>query len=144
MKPHTPKAKTYNITPMPYTIRTHQGRFSDKAKRYHAWLEHARRMRITFPPAGANIVFIIPMPASWGKHKRFEMCGEPHTQTPDLSNLLKALEDAVYHKRNKDRKIRNDKIISSYGKVEKIWGTKGAIVIKSIPPADYRAGGWAG
>lgn len=123
------KPKTYDITPTPYITRTHQGRFSDKAKRYHAWLEHARRMRVTFPPDGANIVFIMPMPVSWSKTKRLELCGSPHKQTPDLSNLIKSLEDAVYHNGALRSEMRNDKVISSYGRVEKRWGTKSCIII---------------
>ncbi len=120
---------TYDIKPHPYITRTHQGRFSAKATRYHAWLEHARRMRITFPPHGANITFIIAMPKGWGKHKRLLTCGAAHETVPDLSNILKGLEDAVYHKNHKDPAMRNDKTISSYGKIEKIWGVKGKIVI---------------
>ncbi len=120
---------TYDLKPTPYITRTHQGRFSAKATRYHAWLEHARRMRITFPPQRANIMFIIPMPPSWNKHKRLLMCGAAHETVPDLSNILKGLEDAVYHKNHKDPAMRNDKVISSYGKLEKIWGTTAAIII---------------
>lgn len=45
---------------------------------------------------------------------------QPHLQKPDLSNLIKALEDAVYSQ---------DSIIWSYAGLAKRWAYKGSIEI---------------
>tara|TARA_R100001244_G_scaffold113101_1_gene83725 strand:- start:302 stop:682 length:381 start_codon:yes stop_codon:yes gene_type:complete len=38
--------------------------------------------------------FYIPMPNSWSKKKKIEMCKKHHQQRPDVDNLLKGLMDA--------------------------------------------------
>ena len=43
---------------------------------------------------GCSVTFILPMPHSWAKKKKCELDGQPHTQTPDVDNLLKGLMDA--------------------------------------------------
>lgn len=50
-----------------------------------------------FPPAGAHIVFHVPMPKSWSKKKKIEMSGKPHQQKRrnDVDNHLKAFLDAL-------------------------------------------------
>lgn len=60
------------------------------------------------------------MPASWSEKKKAEMDGRPHQQKPDLSNLVKAFEDAL---------TDNDQSINLYREVKKIWGKYGKIVI---------------
>ena len=42
-----------------------------------------------------KIEFYVAMPKSWSDRKKIQHLGRPHQQTPDLSNLLKALEDVV-------------------------------------------------
>lgn len=74
----------------------------------------------------SNVRFEIPMPSSWSKKKKAELKGKPHQQKPDLSNLLKALEDALYSERHTGR---DDSEIHAYCRVEKVWSDKGAIVI---------------
>ncbi len=60
------------------------------------------------------------MPKSWTKKKALEMNGKPHKQTPDLSNLIKAFEDALW---------KEDSVISEYGSMKKVWGKVGSILI---------------
>ena len=60
------------------------------------------------------------MPGSWSKKKRAVQDGKPHMSRPDLSNLLKALEDAIY---TEDSVIYNIHI-------EKRWGITGKILIE--------------
>lgn len=40
--------------------------------------------------------FYVPMPRSWSRKKRLEMCGKAHTQRPDIDNFIKAMLDAMY------------------------------------------------
>jgi Holliday junction resolvase RusA-like endonuclease len=69
---------------------------------------------------GTSVLFIVPMPKSWSKKKKAEMDGQPHTQTPDTSNMLKALEDA--HQ-------TDDSGIWWYTGMMKLWGKEGRIII---------------
>jgi len=39
-----------------------------------------------------------PMPKSWNASTREQMAGKPHRQKPDASNVLKAVEDALFEK----------------------------------------------
>lgn len=40
--------------------------------------------------------FIYPIPKSWSKKKKEEFKGKPKNSSPDLTNILKSLEDAVF------------------------------------------------
>ena len=57
------------------------------------------------------------------------MENQPHESKSDISNLLKALEDAVYP--------GSDEQIWRYGEMEKVWGIEGAIIIKSSLPLGF-------
>ena len=46
-------------------------------------------------PARLHVVCDFPMPASWSEKKRKELNGMPHTQKPDINNVLKGIEDAL-------------------------------------------------
>jgi Holliday junction resolvase RusA-like endonuclease len=67
-----------------------------------------------------QIEFVMPMPKSWSKKKRAEMDGKPHTQKPDLDNLLKGIGDAHY---------QDDSVIHCLDGIKKTWGVAGFIVI---------------
>jgi len=60
------------------------------------------------------------MPKGWSEKKKEAHNGRYHQQTPDLSNLQKALEDAVY---SQDCKIADMH-------VTKIWGYRGQIIVQ--------------
>ena len=62
----------------------------------------------------------MPMPDSWSDNKRLKMCGQIHEQKPDLSNLIKFVEDAFYE---------DDSGIAEYGRMRKEWGYRGKIII---------------
>lgn len=90
--------------------------------RYNAFKQECKLWRVYFAP-GDSIRFVMPMPKSWSKLRKKATCGQAHVQeNADLSNLLKALEDAVFDK---------DGHIWKYGSVEKVWGYEGAIQIWS-------------
>ena len=66
-----------------------------------------------------SILFRISMPKSWSKKKRDLMRGKPHQETPDLDNLLKAVNDAL---------LEQDKIIYQIS-ATKLWSDIGEIII---------------
>jgi Holliday junction resolvase RusA-like endonuclease len=68
--------------------------------------------------SGDIIRFMLPMSAAWPAKKKTKMENQPHESKPDISNLLKALEDAVYP--DKDTQIWR------YGELKKVWGFEGA------------------
>ena len=118
----------YEIIPRPFVQRTYQGRFSPKAKKYHTYLNQLRILGIELPDCGAHITFHLPMPKSWPKKKKEAMNCTPHQQAPDLSKLLRALEDAV-RPRIKGDPTSGDENIWQYGELEKLWSYKGGITI---------------
>lgn len=73
---------------------------------------YGKSVRLDLPMQGAIIRFFVPVPSSWRKWKKIEMDGKPHQSKPDLSNMLKALEDALF---------AEDKAISHYAEVSKYW-----------------------
>jgi len=47
------------------------------------------------PKDNLCITFHIPMPESWSKKKKVFMLWKPHTQVPDIDNLIKSFLDAL-------------------------------------------------
>lgn len=72
----------------------------------------ANAQKFQLPEQGLEIKFCIPIPKTWKKYKQREMNGKLHQQKPDLSNLLKAFEDAM---------ISEDKFIAHYAGLSKVW-----------------------
>ncbi len=70
-----------------------------------------------------DLIFILPMPKSWGKKKKVSMDGHYHLQTPDIDNLCKAFMDSL---------AKNDSFVSVIH-VEKRWGYSGKIIIRNHP-----------
>ena len=68
--------------------------------------------------------FYMPVPASWSKKKKARMNFEPKKSMPDLSNLIKAMEDSL---------LKQDNIIWDY-RVSKYWydSVKGFIEISPL------------
>ncbi len=52
------------------------------------------KKKFEFPEIGLGIMFYMPMPKRWTKTKKRHMHLQWHQSTPDLSNCLKAVEDA--------------------------------------------------
>ncbi len=88
--------------------------------KYRAFEGRVRIRRLVLPPCGAFITFGISMPKSWPDKKKARMNRTMHEQTPDLSNLIKALEDACY---------ADDRAIWNYAGLQKIWVYQGFIEI---------------
>lgn len=122
-----PQIVTLHLDPRPKPRITHQGRFSETAKRYYAY---ANTLRAIADHVGVtlsrslSVTFVLPMPKSWSKSKRQAMNGQAHEVRPDLKNLVAALEDILYN-----RGERDDSEIHTYRDVRKVWGEQGAITI---------------
>ena len=114
----------YKITPTTKPRMTQRDKWLRPPRpcvqRYWAFCDEVRGCGVCLPESGASITFLVPMPKSWSKKKRAEYEGKKHQQTPDLSNLLKALEDAVH---------TNDAHIWQYSGLRKIWAKEGGIKI---------------
>ncbi|MBN3093504.1 RusA family crossover junction endodeoxyribonuclease [Pectobacterium brasiliense] len=114
--------KTYNITPLGKPRMTQRDKWQKRLPvlRYRAFCDEVRLNKITLPESGWHVTFVLPMPPSWSKKKRSEMNGKPHQQKPDKDNLEKALLDAIF---DDDSRIWD-------GRVSKIWGEVGKIIIE--------------
>lgn len=84
----------------------------EKYNKYKEELKReAKRVGFEMPMCCAWIKFYMPMPQSWSKKKRTQMNFKPKTSMPDLSNLIKAMEDGL---------LKQDNIIWDY-RVSKYW-----------------------
>lgn len=68
-------------------------------------------------PVSLGVAATFAMPKSWSKKKRAAMAGQLHTQKPDLSNLVKAIEDACNRVLFSD-----DAQVAVYDECSKRWG----------------------
>lgn len=120
--------REYLITPMgkPRMTRSDKWKQRPEVLRYRAFKDEVRLNKVSLPESGYHITFVIPMPQSWSKKKKAEMNGKPHQQKPDKDNLEKALLDAIFED---DCRIWD-------GRVSKVWGETGKIIIKE------EANGW--
>jgi len=75
------------------------------------------KFRYTLEPE-LNIVFHIPMPDSWSKKKKEEMCGQPHQVRPDIDNLCKGFMDSFGKEDSFVWKISAEKRWALEGKIE--------------------------
>lgn len=85
-----------------------------------------QRYKVRIP---LSIDFFVPIPASWPKDKQARMDGELCVTRPDLSNYIKAFEDAL----NVD-----DAYIAEYGPMRKIWSFDPRIVIYQPEESECR------
>lgn len=112
----------YNVTPCPKPRQTRSDKWKQRpaVMRYRAFCDEVRAAGVALYPCGLHITFIVPMPQSWSERKKEEMDGQPHQQRPDLSNMIKALEDAV---------CEEDSHLWDW-RCTKLWGREGAIVVE--------------
>jgi Holliday junction resolvase RusA-like endonuclease len=118
------------VIPKPKPRLTHKGRFTKTAKTYYAYcdaLRWAAHQAHYMPGDVLSLSFVLPMPKSWSGKKREAMRGMPHQSRPDLSNLVKAFEDALF-----PEKTGGDSHIYEYRLVKKVWGDDGCILIHSL------------
>lgn len=91
---------------------------------YYAYANAIRAMaasqQFRFPDSGAVFRFEFPMPDSWSKRKRREMLGQPHQQTPDIDNCIKAILDPL---------LEQDCTVWHIAGAEKRWAEEGSITL---------------
>ncbi|HED3064976.1 TPA: RusA family crossover junction endodeoxyribonuclease [Kluyvera ascorbata] len=118
--------KIFNIVPLgkPRQTRADKWKKRPEVLRYRAFCDEVRLNKVTLPESGYHVIFVLPMPPSWSKKKRAMMAGKPHQQKPDKDNLEKALLDAIF---GEDSHIWD-------GRVTKIWGETGKIIIREGEP----------
>ena len=117
----------YDITPVPAPRMTRSDKWKKRpcVMRYFAFRDEVRLKKVKFGNNDA-VFFYLTMPKSWSKKKKAEMIGKPHTQVPDIDNLLKALLDSLYE---------DDSHIYAIGGAYKYWDDVGSIEIISNVPA---------
>lgn len=122
----TPKISyEFELDPVPKPRMTRRDKWDKRpcVVRYWSYCNNlqaeAQKQNYT-PSKTLSLIFVIPMPNSWSKRKREAHDGKPHTQTPDLDNLIKAFKDAL---------LKNDSHIHTYNSMRKVWGISGKIVI---------------
>jgi Holliday junction resolvase RusA-like endonuclease len=94
-----------------------------KRKPVVRYFEYANRLKIINPAVSwepLSLHFVLPMPKSWSKKKREAMKNKPHTQKPDLDNLVKAFKDAL---------LAEDSDVWMYKLIMKTWGEEGCIIV---------------
>ena len=69
---------------------------------------------------GMSFTFYFSMPKSWGKKKRKGMLFTPHTQRPDIDNLLKGVLDSL---------CEDDSWVWHIERVVKFWVKEGKIEV---------------
>ena len=116
--------KVYDITPATKPRMTQRDKWQQRPPvlRYRAFKDECRLKRVEVPECAYHAIFVMPMPDSWSKKKKAEHNGQPHQQRPDKDNLEKALLDAIHEE---DCRVWD-------GRVSKIWGYTGQIIIKPI------------
>ncbi|MFG6090746.1 RusA family crossover junction endodeoxyribonuclease [Enterobacter soli] len=113
--------KIYEITPIGKPRMTQRDRWHKRpaTAAYWAFKEQVRLLGISLPESGYHVTFVIPMPKSWSQKKRAQLNGQAHQNKPDKDNLEKALLDAIF---DDDSRVWD-------GRVTKVWGEKGQIII---------------
>jgi Holliday junction resolvase RusA-like endonuclease len=117
---------TIDITPIPKPrmVRSDAWKKRPIVQTYWAYKEelvlkaNLARLRLE---SEIEVIFFLPMPASWSKRQKEEMNEKPHQSRPDGDNLLKALQDCLCKEDNFIWKV-------SY---EKRWAYTGKIKIKN-------------
>lgn len=94
----------FNVSPMGAVRTTQRQKWVDpSAKRYNAYKQaiagSAASQSIVGQPTPAplalKMVFVMPIPESWSKKKRWDALNKAHMTKPDLDNLIKGCTDAL-------------------------------------------------
>lgn len=117
------RTKHYTITPIGKPRMTQRDKWAKRpcVERYWDFKDECVGKAVSVPDR-AYICFVIPMPKGWKKLEKAKMLYQPHTQKPDIDNLVKALLDAVHEDDSHIYEIH----------AKKIWGHTGEIVIGKL------------
>src|SRR3990167_8406138 len=109
---------------MPAPRLTHQGRFSDRAKRYYKYCQDLKMLAMAAKfaiPARYDITFFVRMPDSWPALKKVRSRLTPCNTRPawfDLDNLVKGFSDALCEDDSFVYEIRARKFWDNDGRIE--------------------------
>ena len=94
----------YPIAPVAAPRMTRRDKWLNRpiVAEYFAFRNNIRARGIEIP-IPSKVTFWVKMPDSWSRKKRELMLRQPHEQTPDIDNFLKAILEAVFDK--KDAKV---------------------------------------
>lgn len=122
------ETKLYPITPVPAPRQVESDRWNKRpcVLRYRAFKDQVKAHGVELP-VPCKVTFYLPMPKSWSKREKALQNGAPHTQEPDVDNLLKALMDAVFQQ----REGKNDSHVWSIA-AEKRWSETGHFTVERI------------
>lgn len=100
----------YPIEPVPKPRMTRRDKWKKRpcVMRYRRFKDQCRAHRVELPQP-CKVVFYIPIPSGWSQSEQEAVWNQPHTRTPDLDNLLKALCDAVLLNDSKIWNVRAEK-----------------------------------
>jgi Holliday junction resolvase RusA-like endonuclease len=112
------------INPMGAVRTTQAGKFADK--RYHRYRDYKTELRLLLKqvdihkcPSAFFIKFVMPFPVSYTEKKKDTLRGKPHTQKPDLDNLVKGFMDC----------FGTDDSGVHWIRMSKVWGDEGKIIL---------------
>lgn len=113
--------------PVPKPRQTQSDKWNKRpvVMRYRAWADLVQAIAptdigepaLTMNGVCLHATFYLPMPQSWPKSKRDAMRGTRHLQKPDLGNLMKALEDAMWPLAGET----DDSVVWQYDRPMKLW-----------------------
>lgn len=113
--------------PKPRMTRSDRWKKRDCVERYWAYKDQLRSLITPGDlPDSYHLIFILGMPASWSRKKRAAMLYQPHQAKPDKDNLEKGFLDCLF----------DDDAAVWDGRVSKIWGDVGGIIVLPIEPFD--------
>jgi len=114
------------IHPRPAIRINHKGRHKPNAIAYYQYkdsiLSYCKAKGFELGNE-ISITFYIPVGKSISKKEKAKRLGNPYQFRPDLSNLIKAVEDAL---------LKEDSEVWYYKKMKKIWSETGKIVIENV------------
>lgn len=72
--------RVYDITPIGKPRMTQRDKWQKRPPvlRYRAFCDEVRLNHVSLPESGYHVTFILPMPASWSRKRRAEMCGKEY------------------------------------------------------------------
>ena len=114
----------FEVDPMPAPRLTHQGRFSERAKRYYKYCDDLKLIAASLKfsvPDRVDVTFFIPIPSGWDRIRKIR-----HKMTPcntrkmwfDLDNLVKGFFDALCADDSSVYELRARKFWDDGGRIE--------------------------
>jgi Holliday junction resolvase RusA-like endonuclease len=125
---------TLMINPMGAVRTTRKGKHTDRAKKYHDWMNTVQwlyrkaLLDLCLPTKALpdGVIDYIEFGIEVGKTTA-KRIGTPHTIKPDWDNLSKAVLDAIFYEKDID-----DCTIHTVGGVKKLWVARGGGYIRML------------